>query len=107
MGHTAEYYRQRVRRDHLNRGLVQANRHIAEARLNVAKQVAIIDGLDRHGHDSALATDLLAILHKTLQMHEDHRERIIRELELGPASIGGDCRDYTLLAGQRLERRPL
>ena len=90
----AEYYRQRVRRDYLNRVLVQANRHIAEGQLDVVKQRAIIDGLDRNGHDSALARDLLAILHKTLQMHEDHRERLIRELELGPASFGGDCRDY-------------
>ena len=47
---------------------------------------AIIDGLDRDGHDSALARDLLVILHKTLQMQEDHRERVTREAALGPAS---------------------
>jgi hypothetical protein len=83
MTFTAEHYWQRVRRDHLNRGLVQANRHIAEGRLYVAKQTALIDGLDRDGHDSAMARELLAILHKSLQMHEGHREHIIRELELG------------------------
>jgi hypothetical protein len=88
MTFTAEHYRQRVRRDHLNRGLVQANRHIAEGRLYVAKQTALIDGLDRDGHDSAMARELLAILHKSLQMHEGHREHIIRELELGSASVG-------------------
>ena len=35
-----------------------------------------------------MARALLAILHKSLQMHEGHREHIIRELELGSASVG-------------------
>jgi hypothetical protein len=35
-----------------------------------------------------MARELLAILHKSLQMHEGHREHIIRELELGSASVG-------------------
>jgi hypothetical protein len=86
-----------VRQDYLNRILVQANRHIAEAQLHLVRQTAIIDNLDRNGHDSALARDLLAILHKTLQMHEDHRERIMREAELSSAFP---------TAGQPLERGP-
>ena len=69
------------RRDHLKRELAKADRHIAETSGHITKQITIIDRLDRDGHDSTLAKDLLAILHKTLQMHEGHREHIIRELD--------------------------
>ena len=69
------------RQDHLKTELTLADRHITETRDHITKQVAIIDRLDRDGHDSTLAKELLAILHKTLQMHEDHREHIMREFD--------------------------
>jgi hypothetical protein len=61
---------------------------------------------DRNGYDSALARDLLAILRKTLQMHEDHRERTIRELELGPPQLAATAETTSLLDGRRLECPP-
>jgi hypothetical protein len=69
------------RRDQLERELQMADRHIAEGRAHIEKQMAIIAKLERDGHDSALAKELLATLRTALKMHEDHREHIIRELE--------------------------
>jgi len=69
------------RRDHLKRHLEQAERHIAEGQRHIAKQMAIVAELERDGHDSKSSKELLAILHKTLQMHKDHRESILRELQ--------------------------
>lgn len=42
-------YRQHVRRDHLDE-VWPPIRHIADAQLNIDKQIAIIDGFDWHGH---------------------------------------------------------
>jgi hypothetical protein len=69
-----------LRRDHLKIELAQADRHIAEGQEHIAKQIRMIDSLDHDGRDSTLAREFLAVLHTTLQMHEDHREHIIREL---------------------------
>jgi hypothetical protein len=64
----------------LKQALAQVDRHIAASRGHITKQITIIDRLERGGHDSTFAKDFLAILHKIQQMHEDHRERIMREL---------------------------
>ena len=61
------------RRDQLKRELKMADRRIAEGRGHIEKQLAIIAELERDGHDSALAKELLATLRTTLKMHEDHR----------------------------------
>ena len=58
-----------------------ANGHIAEGRAHVAKQTALIAELERDRHNTVLAKELLAILCKTQQMHEDHREHIMLELD--------------------------
>jgi hypothetical protein len=68
-------------RHHLKRDLEQAERHIAEGQRHIEKQTAIVAELERDGHDSTLSKELLEILHKTLQMHKDHRENILRELQ--------------------------
>jgi hypothetical protein len=47
----------------------------------LGKQLAIIAELEHGGHNSAAAKELLAILHKSQHMHEDHWERILRELQ--------------------------
>jgi hypothetical protein len=44
----------------------------------LGKQLAIIAELEHGGHNSAAAKELLAILHKSQHMHEDHWERILR-----------------------------
>ena len=69
------------RRDQLRRKLNQAERHIADGREHIAKQMAIIANLERDAYDSKLAKEFLGILQKTLQMHEDHREHLLRELQ--------------------------
>jgi hypothetical protein len=47
------------RRNQLERDLQEAERHIAEGRQRIAKQVAIIAELERDGHNSATAKELL------------------------------------------------
>jgi len=69
------------RRKQLTRDLQQVERHVAEGRSHIAKQVAIIAALERDGHDSATAKKVLAILQKTQQMHEEHREMILGWLQ--------------------------
>ena len=51
-------------------GLDKINRHIATAEALIARQVALIAELRRDGHPEAAARgdDLLATLHKTLEM---------------------------------------
>lgn len=68
-------------RDELHRELEQADRHIAEGRAHIANQTALIAELERDGHDTASAKELLATLHQSQQMHEDHRALIVRELK--------------------------
>jgi hypothetical protein len=69
------------RRNHLKRDLEMAVRHIADGREHIAKQTAMIAKLERDGHDSTAAKELLALLQRTQHMHEDHRENILRELQ--------------------------
>jgi hypothetical protein len=73
--------RRAERRNQLKRDLEMAVRHVAKGREHIAKQTAMVAKLERDGHDSETAKELLALLHKTQHMHEDHREHILRELQ--------------------------
>jgi hypothetical protein len=44
----------------------------------------IIADLERDGHDSRFAKELLVIFQKTLRMHEEHRHNVVLELETVP-----------------------
>jgi hypothetical protein len=47
---------------------------------HIQKQLALIDELARDGHDTSSAKELLDVLRETQRMHEQDRDRIMREV---------------------------
>jgi hypothetical protein len=62
------------------RHLELANGHVAEGVRRVERQAALIAGLERDGHDTVQAKDLLEQLKTTLALQIEHRDRILHEL---------------------------
>jgi hypothetical protein len=60
--------------------LVEADRHIAEARQRIARQENLIEELAHDGHDTANSRDLLKLLNDSLKLMVAHREMILRNL---------------------------
>jgi hypothetical protein len=58
--------------------LAQAERHIAEGVVHLARQRALIAALDRAGHDSEEARAILDTLMETQIIHEQDHERLLR-----------------------------
>jgi hypothetical protein len=50
---------------------------------HVADQRDVVEQLERDGHDSTTARDLLVTLLRSQQLHEEHRDRLKRELGVG------------------------
>ncbi|WP_456837085.1 hypothetical protein [Bradyrhizobium sp. USDA 4486] len=65
----------RLIREHL----AQAERHVALSDKHIARQIEIIDGLERSGRPTGLALDLLATFRLLRASHVDHRDTIRRE----------------------------
>ena len=63
------------------RHLEQADRHIAEGRERIAAQRARIALMERGGHDTALARDLLRNFERALEHMIEHRELILRAID--------------------------
>jgi len=68
------------RREHLKRELAQAERHLAEGKGHIDRQVMIIAELERDGHDTTTAKEFLATLEQAQQPHESHRQHVLSEL---------------------------
>ena len=68
----------RVLREHLAEAEAQA----AKGLEHIAHQRTIIADLDRDGHDSRTANELLTALLRSQALHEQHRDRLKRELGL-------------------------
>jgi hypothetical protein len=62
------------------RRLELSNTHVAEGVRRVERQAALISGLERDGHDTVQAKELLEQLKTTLALQIEHRDRILREL---------------------------
>jgi len=60
--------------------LQEAELHVLLGRQHVARQLEIISKLERGGHSTALATDLLATFRLALASHIAHRDFILSEL---------------------------
>jgi hypothetical protein len=60
--------------------LRQARDHVAQGEEHIRRQRALIAQLERDGYETALAKQLLATLEETQVLHEQDRERLIREL---------------------------
>jgi hypothetical protein len=70
-------FNRRVLLNHLH----VAERHVREAERHVEQQRGRIADLERHGHDSTQAIDLLATFEEMLQTHIAERARIQQELD--------------------------
>ena len=62
--------------------LKQAEEVVALGRVHIASQVQILDELRKGGHDSLAAEELLATLQHSQALHEEHRDRLRKELGL-------------------------
>ena len=60
--------------------LAQAERHIALSNKHIARQIEIIDRLERAGRSTNLALDILATYRLLRASHVEHRDTIRREL---------------------------
>jgi hypothetical protein len=67
-------------RETLEKNLTQAEAHIAKGHERIALQHEIIAELDREGHDTVPARELLATFEKTQAMHVANRDRISGKL---------------------------
>jgi hypothetical protein len=63
------------------RHLEQANRHIAEGWERIAAQKARVALMERGGHDTGLARDLLRHFERALEHMLEHRELILRAID--------------------------
>jgi hypothetical protein len=67
----------RIIREHL----AEAERHIALSSKHISRQIEIIDELERDGHPTALAVDLLATYLLLHAAQVSHLDTIRKELE--------------------------
>ena len=67
----------RTIREHLD----EAERHLALSDRHIARQIQIIDELERDGHPTTLALDVLATFRTLHATHLNHRDTIRKELD--------------------------
>ena len=67
-------------RRHLEMLLNQAKRHVTAGENGLARQRAVVDELERDGHDSALARKLLVTFENLQAMHVEEAERLTAQL---------------------------
>ena len=68
--------------------LVAAERHVAEAVVLVRNQQALVDRLERDGHDTGIARKLLEEFAHTLEIHRSDRDRLRAQLGATPSANG-------------------
>jgi len=61
--------------------LALAERHVAQGEEHLARQRKLIADLERHGHDTKQAHDLLAQFESMQALHIGDRDRLKKELE--------------------------
>ena len=67
----------RIIREHL----AEAERHLAVSDRHIARQIEIIDELERDGNPTTLALDVLATFRALHATHLNHRDTIRNELD--------------------------
>jgi hypothetical protein len=67
----------------LERALELARKYVAQGGLHIARQKEIIDGLERNGHDTTQAYEILETFETTQRMHIEDRNRLESELAAG------------------------
>ena len=61
--------------------LAEAERHVAHCDETIARQIKIIEQLERSGNSTVFARDVLATYHVLRAAHVAHRDHIRKELE--------------------------
>lgn len=69
-------------RQQLMRNLLKAERHVAQGEIHVAARRRRLCDLERHGHSTDHARELLDIFEQTLAARVADRDRLISELHL-------------------------
>jgi hypothetical protein len=64
--------------------LAQAERHVSEGLMHIARQKQIIVKLMKAGHDTTMARSLLVNFEDVLENHIADRDRLKKELAGGP-----------------------
>lgn len=64
----------------LQQHLEIVERHVAQGKRQLARQEALIADLERAGHDLTDARKVLATMRDTQSLHEQDRDRILKEL---------------------------
>jgi hypothetical protein len=67
--------------------LGEADRHVSEAERAVGHQIMEIERLREHGHSTALAEVTLVTFQHTLAVMQEHRNTIIRTIEVIDAGL--------------------
>lgn len=68
----------------LERHLAQAEEHISLGERHIAQQRELVARLERDGHDSTEASNLLDNFEELQAVHIAHRDRLCRELDAPP-----------------------
>ncbi len=66
----------------LEQMLVQAEQHVALGECHIARQLELIAELERDGHDSTKAKELLAVFLETQALHFGDRDRLMERLKI-------------------------
>jgi hypothetical protein len=70
----------------LQTSLAQAERHVVEGERHVARQRNLVTALERDGHDTSRAVQLLCQFEELQAMHVADRDRLRKELGLSGRS---------------------
>jgi len=68
-------------RDFLEKALVQAERHVAQGEVILARQRATVAAAERSGRDVARSKEFLSILEDSQRLHVADRDRLRKDLE--------------------------
>jgi hypothetical protein len=68
----------------LQQHLATAERHVADGERYLARQEEIIAELDRDGHDTRDARQILATMRATQTLHRQDVERLLKQLDQLP-----------------------
>ena len=71
----------------LEEHLTMAERHVAQGERHVARQREIVAKLERHGHDTRSAKELLVQFQELQALHIADRDRLRHELGLDAAGV--------------------
>jgi hypothetical protein len=85
----------------MKRHLAQANGHIAELKVQIARQRVIVKYARETGQRSEMVESLLDALEGSLRIFEKHRELILAQLQRQPSKA-----DQPSASNRRVDARP-